>query len=626
MADKSTPSEDYPFRYQLMPETDGDIVYQDPLTEMIRAQLANILNIVVPVSGGKEVKVDGFKLLRDRNTTYRVFARESDKEQVPDSGAEASSPTETYFQDARNAALYEPRIEYIKAQLESLLSVVELEKDGKAVEVEGFRLKNLKDWLVLSNCDPIEVFGYAGARCDADCIFCYNKGNPQSLAPGVLERPSSEEWQEMETRLKYFSPRSGLSLFPCLGDTYEILIHPRIMEVLRKLRQKTPAVFRITTGGTRLTPTRIRQLAKLQPVYLYLSLNSASPSRRRKLMKDNNPQVAIKALPLLREQRIPYATVIVPWPVDSVAEMLDDLSSTVVFADENDTHIIQINLPGYSKYFSTEKLYDLDEVWSAVIARVRKLREKVSAPIVVMPSMAEENRYEGRKNRAKIIGLVKNSPAERGGLRKGDEILELGGLAVASRPQARQLLAALQDSKAESANISVKRGGRKLNVTVNLHDFSYPYSESVDRHLGIVMMGTGFRLGCLEKLREVIDIHKAKRVLFLSSTLVKPSFEQALGESALFASGEVEIDIQVPRNDFFGGNIFMGDLLVVQDFIDYIKEYLEKGGRRPELIVIPSSPFNLGQWKRDLTGRVYLDIEREVGIPVELLDCETIYD
>ena len=343
-------------------------------------------------------------------------------------------------------------------------------------------------------------------------------------------------------------------------------------------------------------------------------------------MKDRNSQVAINALPLLREQRIPYATVIVPWPPDSVAEMLDDLSSTVTYADENDTHVIQINLPGYSRYFSTEKLYDLDEVWSAVIVRVRELREKTVAPIVVMPSMAEENRYEECKNRAKIIGLVKNSPAARVGLMGGDEIVEVGELAVVSRPQARHLLAALRDSKAESAKITVKRDGRKLDVTVNLHDFSYPYSGSVDRHLGIVMMGTGFRLGYLEKLREIIDSHKTKRVLFLSSTLVKPSFEQALGESALFASGEVEIDIEVPANNFFGRNIFMGDLMVVQDFIDCIKEYLQKGGKRPDLIVIPSSPFNLGRWRRDLTGRVYLDIEREVGIPVELLDCETIYD
>ena len=70
----------------------------------------------------------------------------------------------------------------------------------------------------------------------------------------------------------------------------------------------------------------------------------------------------------------------------------------------------------------------------------------------------------------------------------------------------------------------------------------------------------------------------------------------------------------------------MGDLLVVQDFIDYIKDYVTSTDKKPDLIVIPSSPFNISGWGRDLTGRVYLDIERETGIHVEIIECQTIYD
>ena len=619
-------SEDYVFRYPLQLKPDGSDLFQSPLTEMIRVQLVNIFNITIPVTGEKELKVDGFKLLCDRDRIYKIFPEKFDREQIPSIAVKEKGIAKSSFQDAHNATLYEPRIEYIKAQLESLLSVVELEKDGDIVNVDGFRLKNLKDWLVSSICDPIEVFGYAGSRCDADCTFCYNKGNPASLALSTLKRSTTEEWQEMMTRLKYLSPASGLSLFPSLGTTYEVLTHPKVFKVLYQLRQKTRALFRITTSGTLLTPERINQLAALQPVYLYLSLNSVSPSRRQKLMNDKNPNVAINALPLLRERKIPYATVIVPWPVDSLNEMLDDLITTIAYADQHDSHIIQINLPGYSKYFSSENLYNLNEVWSAIVATVRELREKTSAPIVVMPSLFEENHYERYKNSPKITGLVKNSPGERGRLKKGDEILEINELTVSSRPQARYLLAILQESEVKSAKITVKRGERTLDLTLSSGDFTYPYTESIDKHLGIIMMGTGFRLSYLENLRHLIDRYKAKHVLFLSSALVKPSFEQSLAESSLFSSGQVKIDIEVPHNNFFGGNIFMGDLLVVQDFIDCIKSHLEQNNKRPDLIVVPSSPFNLGHWRRDLTGRVYLDIERETGIPVELLDCETVYD
>ncbi len=63
--------EDYVFRYRLEPQKGG--AYQDRLVEMMRAQLENILNIVIPVCGEREVKVDGFKLLRDREGIYKIF-------------------------------------------------------------------------------------------------------------------------------------------------------------------------------------------------------------------------------------------------------------------------------------------------------------------------------------------------------------------------------------------------------------------------------------------------------------------------------------------------------------------------------------------------------------------------
>ncbi|MEA3493917.1 MAG: hypothetical protein U9R38_05980 [Candidatus Margulisiibacteriota bacterium] len=69
------------------------------------------------------------------------------------------------------------------------------------------------------------------------------------------------------------------------------------------------------------------------------------------------------------------------------------------------------------------------------------------------------------------------------------------------------------------------------------------------------------------------------------------------------------------KNYFFGGTINSGDLLVVEDFIRNIKQAAKKFN--PDLIILPSSPFNL--WGRDIIGRNNLDIEREIGIPVEFV-------
>ena len=641
-------SQDYIFRYRLDLESLRNPVYHHPPTELVRRLLEALLGIIIPLKAGSEMCVDEFRWIGDKGKVQRIFP-ETSSTSLPDSAlpfqSEALSMTKEQqnslpngkqseakakpplYQNPRNAALYEPRIELIKNLLESILSLGELERDGQVAKVDGFRLKNLHDWLVPGSGDPSEIFDYTASHCSCDCVFCCNKGNPPTLATADnLKRSTEEEFEEIKTRIKYFSPQAKSTLFSSLGTVYEVTIHPHFLEILHLLREKSSKPFRITTNGRDLTPETIAELAKLKPVYLYLSLNSSSPARRRKLMADTKPEIAIGALPLLRQQNLPYTTVIVPWPAETINEMLADLSSTIGYAAENETHLIQVNLPGYSKYFSPNNVFNLDQVWQAIVSQVRELRGKYGCPIVVMPTLYEENIYQSRKNLPQIIGLVKNSPAYLGGLERGDIILGINGLSIRNRPQACDLLLVLQRSEAKEATLKVQRGSQTLEVNLDLSGYSYPYSKEMDAHLGIIFMGTGLRMSYIERLKEIVQARGAKRVLFLSSALVEPTFEQCLRESHLFGNNQVNIDVKIPQNCFFGGNIFMGDLLVVQDFIDCIKEYIIEEGSKPDLVVIPSSPFNLGGWGRDLRGRVYLDIERETGVPVEILSCATIYD
>ena len=618
MLTETSSSEDQIFRYRIEKEQVSH--HHNRLIELVRANLENILDIIIPTYNGVEVKVDGFKLLCDRGTEYEMYSS-GQRDMVPP----AEKATEG-FQDSVNARIYEPRIDFIKRQLKSLLPVVDLEEDGRVVEVDGFRLRNLDDWLVHSNCDPSEVFGHLATHCNCNCVFCYLKGNPASVALKQPSRSFGEEYEEVETRIRHFFPLANRCLFPTLGGIYEPLAHPQCVDVLRMLRQKTSKVIRIATNGENLTPALITSLADLQPIYLYLSLNSYSPLRRRELMQSRHPEIAIDALPMLREKGIPYATVIVPWPIDSIDEMLADLATTTIYANENETHLVQVNLPGYSRYLSEQKLFDLEQLWSAVVAQVRELRQKVACPIVVMPTMYEENVYEQQKNLAKVIGTVINSPAAWCGLKGGDIIRGINGLSVRNRPQARDILLCIQRSREKQVHLRVERNGQFLELTTDLTQTAYPYSRETDNNLGVIFLGTGLRLSYIENLRDIIRLHKAKEVLLLSSMLVRPILEQCILESHVLGDPDIRLHIEVPANRFFGGNILMGDLLVVQDFIDHIKEYVENAENNLDLVVIPSSPFNLSGWGRDLTGRVYLDIEREVHIPVELLECATIYE
>jgi Radical SAM superfamily. len=631
-------SGDYSFRYKLNLGSNKEGLYHHHPTEFVRQILQSILDIIVPLKAGDNVNIDGFRWIMDQERNYEIFPeansslpQQSCRDESPSLPIEARVSVPQHrsssYQNARNAAFYESRIDLIKKLLEALLPLVELERDGQPTEVDGFRLRNLQDWLVPSSGDPSEVFDYTGSHCNCDCVFCCNKGNsPSVVTANNLNRSAEEEFEEIKTRIKCFSPQAKNALFTSLGTVYEVTTHPHFSEVLRLLREKTSQPFRITTNGRNLTPEIITELAKLKPIYLYLSLNSSSPSRRQRLMKDSKPEIAINALPLLQQQGIPYATVIVAWPMETIDEMLDDLSSTAAYAAEHETHIIEVNLPGYSRYFSSAELFDLDQVWKATVSRVRELREEYDCPIVAMPTLYEENLYQSRKNLPRIIGLVKNSPAYFSNLKRGDIILRINNFSIRNRPQACDILHMLLQSEIKQVTIAMQRNSQIRETTLDLTNYSYPYSKEIDAHLGIIFEGTGLRMSYIEELKQIVQARQAKRILFLSSALVKPTFEQCLAESHLFGDSQVKIDVEIPQNCFFGGNIFMGDLLVVQDFINCIKEYVTRKGYKPDLVVIPSSPFNLGGWGRDLTGRIYLDIERETGVPVEILSCATIYN
>jgi uncharacterized Fe-S cluster-containing radical SAM superfamily protein len=597
---------------------------------MLKKIWRSLLDVAVPCAGGEEVKIDGFKLLNNRDVTHNIFdgAHRDGGRRAADcrKGAMPCREGPSSFQNIHSAALYEPRIHLIGLLLESLLNLIDLESDGSVVGIDGFRLKDPGQWTVPSACDPAEIFEYAGTRCNCDCVFCYLKGKPPLPALDFPRRTAAEELEEIRTRLKYFSPRKKKSLFPGPGSTCEVLAHPHILEILAELRLKTEKPFRLITNGAALMPETIGALSDLAPVYLDVSLNSASLSRRRRLMRDVKPEVAINALPLLKSARIPYSVVIVPWPLESVEEMLADLDSTTAYAVEHDACLVQVSLPGYSGYFSPEEVFDRDFLWRLVVSRVQNLRKKYDYPVVIMPGMFEEYVSRPVKNVPEVIGVVRNSPAYHTGVRRGDVILGLGGFAVCNRPQAREILSMFRQGDVKSFNVTVSREDRELTLEVEPEKWGYPYSRAMDTHLGMVFMGTGLRAGYLERLREIVLARRAREVLFLSSTLVRPVFEQLLNESFLFAGGRVNIHIAVPENRFFGGNIFMGDLLVVEDFIDCINDFVWKEGEKPDLVVIPSSPFSLSGWGRDLSGRCHLDIERAVNIPVEILPCRIIYD
>ena len=67
----SKADQDYIFRFRL--EEGPAPIYANNLVEMVRQQLAALLDVVVLTRGSQEVKVDGFKFLGDPTQIYSLW-------------------------------------------------------------------------------------------------------------------------------------------------------------------------------------------------------------------------------------------------------------------------------------------------------------------------------------------------------------------------------------------------------------------------------------------------------------------------------------------------------------------------------------------------------------------------
>ncbi len=591
---------EFAFRFPIDKETGSS---PGDLKDFFRAQLRELFDLLIPTRDGEEVLLDGFKMLNDPSSVWLINSSEDDNRQ-------SAGPLD----------LYEPRINCIRRVLESLLRVIDLEANGEQVSVDGFRLKNLNHWLTPSTAS--DILAHAASRCNLDCRFCYNKGTTPTLKPVACG--ADDRYRELRTRIENYRPQAGLSLFPNMGSPAEPLAHPRIMDILSELRARTGETLRFSTNGSTLTPETIRNLADFKPIYLDLSLNSSSPKRRAWLMGDPRPRTAIDSLAILKETAITYSVVIVPWPEPAIETMLEDLKKTVLFASAFDPGLIQVSLPGYSRGLSKDILFQHDKVWDSLKQMVLKLRTNTDVPIVLRPGLFEEYTEPDKVNVPILIGTIKNSPLARAGILAGDRFLKINGLKVESRPQARSLLNLLHESDLKASPFIIERDGKRIEFKTDLLNFNYPYTRETATHLGAVFASSGIPREWVERLRDTVWSRKAKEVLLLTSPLVRPALENLLVHVGL-PSGS-RLHLRTPQNSYFGGNISMGDLMVVQDFIEAIEDFMEEENIRPDLVIIPSSPFNLSGWGRDLTGRVYLDIERRSGCPVALVECDPIFD
>lgn len=444
--------------------------------------------------------------------------------------------------------------------------------------------------------------------CNMNCLFCSHRFNP----PGVkVLRLPPRPLAEVEESLAWLSGSKVV-----IGESVTRIIegepftHPQIMEILTLLRRRFPEkLLAITSNGSLLDERRVKELAKLAPVELTISLNSANPRGRAFLMRDRQPEAVMAALRELAGVGLPFHGSIVAMPH---LVGWEDLQATIGFLDQVGARTVRVFLPGFTRLTPPELRFprDLPDQLQAFLA---ELRQKVTVPLLLEPPPV-------RDVEAVVEGVISSSPADGEGVRPGDVILAVDGMAPFSRVQAFQLVLA-----AARPRLLLRRGEALLEVTLDkeagessglamLYDLDPGIMGEIERALATGQDGRarpasrrqpprGYGPGKVGRC--------AEETLLLASSLGAPALRAGLAKKG------IPLTPYPVENVFFGGSIGAAGLLVVQDFIAAIQKVQEKAHGRYRRALLPGRPFD--EKGHDLVGRSYLEIEEVTGIRVEVL-------
>ena len=587
---------------------------RNALTHHIKRQVENLLRIIDLEENGEAVQVDEIRI---GTTGDALRSLNDDSGLSPDNKPNAKIVYEKL--SAFRAA--EPRLVMIAHFLESLFPFVEFRAGGRSVAVDGFRLKNLNYWAQYPFANILDNLGELCSACDSDCEICFLKGSAVDYPRKAMLTP-----KETRTRIKYFLPENTTGLPLGAGKPGEPFLNPHALDILRAMRGMHPDVpIKITTNGNQLTRETIRALADLKPVTIVLSLNSADPDLRRRIMGTRRADKGIAAIPMLREHDIQFiGSIVAP-----ASQPISDIERTIRYLDRYDALQIRLLLPGFTRFHDPSLYFDTENRWGEMVRLFERLRKEIPTPFLVSPSY-----FWNQDIRALVDGVYRHSAAAEAGIQFGDLITEVDGQRVITKAEAAYFLARSPEEGNGGENrksLKIRRGDETFKATLvddsRTEDDRYPYKPRgyppaagfKEQNFGIHLID-GFSIDAFTEIEEIVDRHPdARSVLLFTTPLAQPLFAQGAMITDTFQSFKergVELRLTQAEHRFWGGNIMIGDLHVVQDYIDHLTG-LGEIGYAPDLTVIPRS--FVGEWGFDVMGRSYRDIERITGCSVELI-------
>lgn len=419
--------------------------------------------------------------------------------------------------------------------------------------------------------------------CNVRCLFCSHHQNPPGVESIFLPPVSEEQFNLMLDCLDPGRPVViGESVTRLMEG--EPLTHPHFRWFMTRLRRRFPRqLIKLTTNGTLLDREMVEFLAEMRPLEVTLSLNSASPAGRQKLMRDGRAAVALAAGDLLSRAGVPWqgSVVAVPRVVG-----WDDINDTLRFLAASGAAGIRLFVPGHTRLapdflrLSRPERAGLEQL-------VRQWRQSSAVPLTLEPpGLTDIN--------AVLAGVRPASPAQAAGLKAGDVVLEVDGRPVFSRADAFERAYNLSRPL-----LTCRRGEQVFTVRL----------EKKARSTSGLVLDYDLAPAELAAAAAAIERHRPSTVRALTGELAHPLLRAALQRWGPPLSG---VELVAVQNHFFGGNIACAGLLTVQDLARVLAEL-----KPVDLLLLPGRAFDLKG--RDLRGEKYAALAGKYARAVELV-------
>lgn len=608
--------DDYKFNFSFFVNKIEDYDFNSFLKSLI----CDLLEFCDLYDDDKKLNITSFKLKHPGEKTIDIY---SDAYETIKMKFEKNKLSE----DEKGILSSEPRIAYIIKLLKNMQCLVSLYSGNDVCKIDKIELKDVGKWMLQENNHASVVYQHLAYTCNANCLFCYLKANPENIAIG--KRFENCSYEELMTRVKYFSRER--SMFSQNFEIKEFFNSPFAQETLLELRKKTDDEFFFVTNGSLLKEDLIRFLSTIKPVTLIVSVIVITNEVRSEIMFNNSSDevsdlnmITLNSFQLLQKYGIPFIPSITAWPTITYDNLLD----TIKFLEPYNPLAIRINMLGYT---DTNKPIEgvTEDFWKTFCTYIKKAETETDVPLLPIPSQYYINEFQENTLDICVLGTIENSPS-RGILKKGDKILEINGFPLTSRDQLLNALMLIEGDK----NLLIDRDGKIFEVILPAEfEWKYPFLRS---QYGKYNFPYGLCIpeSIQEKhIKQIIseienwDEFDDFELMLIVGPLVRRSviahFEK-LGADYNSEDGKIyykncSINIINSVNYYLGGNMQIMDMCVVGDIVKVI---LDNKSPQTKAVFLPDSMFNI--WGNDLMGINKDMIEKCVKLPIKFIRSKTV--